>query len=302
LVALPGTPRRGRPTSGKKKSAEERPWEEHFARFKSNAHPKAMPHLDFHEALMKGDLSFVERKLNSLNERMQQDVRHGRARVLEQTSQNKLDKCNLLVSCAKEMSVYDLFVFFYADDIRFDNGEIDKDIQNSDAFSIDNKRSRILVALNAATAFLASQPNDSPDEVDGCDLLLEEFHRNVEQDIPLPVRWVGLSVIDVCRARGATQYVSFSGLEAANLNKVSDFFFEDIVLCARTLHDNKPTDLAWQDEKFVFVREFVKEFNDGSRTLRVLRVPSGVKGGRDVHGRFTTLDMDEFFEFEEIGK
>jgi hypothetical protein len=206
----------------------------------------------------------------------------------------KLTKCIELVECVSSMSIYDLFIFFFADDIDFDSGELDDTITNADAENIFTKRDSIVTKLAAAKTLVEGSGNIFTFDGDACDDLLQEFHRNVEPDVPLPVRWVGSSVIDVCRGRGTTNYVSFTELEESGFTDESDFIFEDLVLCAKTLHENKPAE--YNGEKFAFMRE--------AGDARFLRVPKSVVGTRDGHGEITAsgLDVDNLFDYEELSK
>jgi hypothetical protein len=270
-----------------------------FAQFKSSAHPKFRPHFDLHDAMKNGDMAFIHQKLHSLGQKMEQHSdRNGRS-LFASGAGAKREKCDELVTCVSDMSLYDLFIFFFADDIDFDNGELDDSITNSDAQNIFTKRDSIVLFLAAAKALVKG--TDDTYDGDACDDLLQAFHRNVEPDTPLPVRWVGSTVVDVCRGRGTTNYVSFTELESGvkdtdppRFPEESDSIFEDLVLCAKTLHENKPAE--YNGENFVFVRE------DGGK--RYLRVPKSVIGVRDGHGEFTALglDIDDFFDYEELSK
>jgi hypothetical protein len=271
-----------------------------FAQFKSSAHPKFRHHLDLQDAIMNGDMAFVHQKLHSLGEHMDHHSdRTGRS-LFSSGAEAKLAKCIELMECVSSMSLYDLFIFFFADDIDFETGELDDTITNADADNIFTKRD--VIATKLAAAKILVEGSGVTFLHDACDGLLQEFHRNVEPDVPLPVRWVGSSVIDVCRGRGTTNYVSFTELESGptktdptpRFPEESDFIFEDLVLCAKTLHENKPP--QYDGEDFVFVRE--------ASGQRFLRVPKSVDGTRDVHGEFTAggLDIDILFDYEELSK
>jgi hypothetical protein len=76
----------------------------------------------------------------------------------------------------------------------------------------------------------------SNDSLNGCDELLEAFHRNVEGEAA--VEHVPATVIDVCRAQGTARYVGLADLEDSFESKaVPDYLFEDLILCAKDIYD-----------------------------------------------------------------
>jgi len=87
-----------------------------------------------------------------------------------QTKQKK-DQCARLADCAKDYSLYDLFIYMHGDDIDFDKGTVDKRIRGFDEIDMRLKLRRIkgLSAdlLDPTTVYKQLE----------CDKLLQQFHR-----------------------------------------------------------------------------------------------------------------------------
>ena len=183
-------------------------------------------------------------------------------------------------------------IFFYGDDIDFDNGEFDTDIENFDSFDdqaiIYSKKEAIVAAITNAKALVES---DNPvfQEGDACDTLLEEFHRNVEED--QYVEWVGSTVVDVCRAQGSTDYLKFESMDEIFSQRIYTYVFEDLVLCAKDIYDNRPNDYASED--FIFVGELA------DTSEQYLRIPYSVNPDvLDDHGRIKAgSTVEEIYQF-----
>jgi hypothetical protein len=216
---------------------------------------------------------------------------HGRDLQAGALGQGKKAQCQLLIECAEAMSVYDLVVFFYQDDIDFTDGTFDepKDIIKYDEGTIMNKQMRINYALGQASDFNPSAaPGDYKDD-DACDLLLEEFHITVESDFG-PLSYEG-NVTNVCLAQGTTQFVKISEIKTAVDESTANRIAEEVFFCARELYENRPMgdDSPFASNKFVYTSD--------SGTIRL---PSGIKKEgtqRDRHGQLNSTDPNDFFDF-----
>ena len=60
----------------------------------------------------------------------------------------KKEQCFRLAECAKNYNLYDLFVYFFADDIDFDTGSIDKDEKISSSRDLDDIPAKVRTALH----------------------------------------------------------------------------------------------------------------------------------------------------------
>lgn len=183
-------------------------------------------------------------------------------------------------------------IFFYGDDIDFDNGEFDTNIQNFDSFDnqaiIYSKKEAISNAITQAKALLGSDAAVYADG-DACDVLLEEFHRNVEEENY--VEWVGSTVIDVCRAQGTTDYVKFESMDEIFTQRIWSYVFEDLVLCAKDIYESRPS--GYENEQFVFIGEL------DTTSEQYLRIPFSVnEDALDEHGRIKAdASIEDIYKF-----
>eukprot|EP00977_Amphora_coffeiformis_P021254 scaffold9085_cov215-Amphora_coffeaeformis.AAC.22 len=143
--------------------------------------PKLRSFLSLHDSILHGRNPFQRRSKLFRTTTSHRRKRRRRRLVQEKCSlgdpgnQKKCERCHDLVKCVKDMTTYDLFVFFYGDDIDFDKGEMDDEITNFDADDITQKRSQIRQKLAAAKTFLNESITPAFDEGDPCDKLLREF-------------------------------------------------------------------------------------------------------------------------------
>jgi hypothetical protein len=268
-------------------------------------HQRMSHHFDMHDALLNGDMSYVKNKVQSLGRKLgraqKKTAPHGRALSLfddigdafgeaflpSDPDAQKEAVCQQLIEYASAFSVYDLFIFFYSDDIDFETGEADDLIRNFDAnganFLI--KRAQVDAAIKEAKRDDIFAHHDQ-----ACDSLLEEFHRNVEDGET--TQWVGSEVIDVRRAQGTAKFIKFSDLEKAVDVTLRDIIFADLVRCARDIYDMRPNKLT-DSESFVF-----------QTSGNVYRFPTSVNSDNlDKHGHIElNADVDTFFKYKSTGK
>jgi hypothetical protein len=218
---------------------------------------------------------------------------HGRDLRAGAPGQDKKDQCKLLIDCVGAMSLYDLVVFFYQDDINFEKGKFDKDITTYDEKDIAKKQYRIEDALKSARTFNQDENADYTTDEDPCDLLLEEFHITVET-IFGPRSYTG-NVTSVCLAQGTTQYVQIAEIEKVDPS-AANTISEQLFVCASELHSNRPSEGRYANETFVFAN------TNGS-----IKLPSGIKAEgesttRDRHGHLISTDPDDFYTYLDEGK
>jgi hypothetical protein len=156
------------------------------------------------------------------------------------------------------MNLYDIVVFFYQDNIDFDTGAFVKpeNITENDEgeTGIMAKQALINTALEVAKTFIAgAAPDFKEDGTDKCDLLLEEFHFTLESDFG--PRWYEGNVTNVCLAQGTTQFVQISEIETAIDIAAAKRISEDVNSCARELHEKRPMDGPFANDKFVFASD-----------------------------------------------
>ena len=278
--------------------SEKRGDEDPFSLFRTSS--KYQQHIDMSQAIFKGDEKVI---LSSLRTMLHQAELHGQSPIQDQHNRrasvvSRQEQCEQLVKCAEGLTLYDIVLFFYRDNIDFDKGEFDDGaIRNFDEGFFDeatllDKASRIFTkAGNART----SNFDDN-----SCNDLLQEFHQVIETGENLFV-WKGGVVTDVCLASGSVEYLGLESI-AQNVSKtVADFIFEDVLLCSRQLFDTNDRG----ETDFVFV----------DPVSNTLRLPTGIKGdlvgatpntptfeNRDRHGKPMSYEPTDYFTFRSISE
>lgn len=152
--------------------------------------------VDIQEAIYNGDFAKAHDFTNSIFQ--SHYARHGKKEdTASEGHGRRLDKagmCRQLVDCASKMSKYDMFVYFYSDDIDPTTGDVDENVVKYDEKDLNAKYDKIKKLASEET----------------CDDLLMQFHRTKENGI-VP-SWEGASVGQVCMAEGTPSFVK---LEAA---------------------------------------------------------------------------------------
>eukprot|EP00979_Chaetoceros_neogracilis_P006713 scaffold1372_cov289-Chaetoceros_neogracile.AAC.17 len=120
-----------------------------------------------------------------------------------QTKQ-KNAQCARLADCAKDYSLYDLFVYMHGDDIDFATGTVDKRIRGFDEINMRLKLHRI---KDLSADLLGPTP-----VYDECDKLLQQFHRFDEGLGTFDGIWQGGSVTSVCRGQGTSKFLSLQSI------------------------------------------------------------------------------------------
>jgi hypothetical protein len=265
-------------------------------------HPHSAKHAHvrrMQDAIKNGDQGFMHAMLTSLKTSTDWHAgthdRHGR-----RTEASIAAQCELLVGCASRMSLYDIFVYFYSDDIDPNTGNIDDSVIVDDQRDIVGKQSEI---QTIASGILSS--NDYSN-MTSCKGLLQLFHRNIEfDDIP---QWEGASVTQVCLAEGTTVFVNLDELILTALQNEEDVEklydnFKSLVLephrCAEDLFYNQSP----LDEDFVFLPQGTDRASAADRASNIdfnaFVHPTGVDDDdKDDHGQsnspgFVTEDAIE---------
>jgi hypothetical protein len=148
------------------------------------------------DAEINGETGFIEMIAHY---QQQATGRFGQGRQLREevtnTTTEKERQCHLLVDCAGKLSLYDIVVSFYEDDINFVTGEFDRDVDRFfDDGNLLAKQRAIREAVANATSFLEIAGNDKFKPEDACDQLLDQFHR-VEENSGAS-SWIGSSVTE----------------------------------------------------------------------------------------------------------
>lgn len=205
-----------------------RAWDKHRSLFAGDGSKDGGSHLGenhlhshmFHiqNGMLKGDHKPLHSFVDSLHQRFaskygprgtaDQPSEHPHSRRL----QSKSELCLTLATCASRMSLYDMFVYFYSDDIDPTTGEVDENIvQFAEKDFLDTKRGIKEVATRILTE------GDTPHQDGLCDHLLRHFHRTIEHgNIP---HWEGATVGQVCLAEGTTSYVKLAKAAAVSFVK-----------------------------------------------------------------------------------
>jgi hypothetical protein len=204
--------------------------------------------LEHQDAILNGDERHLKKLFSSLKATHDRHAggsstsgeRHGRRTQEQSPDEYKLEQCKQLVKCTSGMSLYDMLVYFFSDDIDPTSGEIDDSIIKFDEANMRDKISEIqkfwrtleiifdypgrrfdqgvlnlgtgLIHDGAIFLFREDYGIDLDDfNVDwACDELLEQFHRTVEFDgVP---QWEGGIVNQVCLAEGTNVYVDLADI------------------------------------------------------------------------------------------
>jgi hypothetical protein len=260
--------------------------------------------LEMHEAMWNGDSSFLERKRASPHRHKQarSHTSHGRRMGSEDEESEKQQQCRDLVKCTKAMSLYDIFVYYYSDDIDPETGSIDdnrfsfdegKDNEGEkdgeEVYSTNKNKS--VVNANVAAYGTAG-------ELDPCDLLLQKFHRTIEFEDSN--NWQGLMVGQVCLAEGTTVYVKPTVIESVTSTNVATQVFNELFNCGMKLFEARLYDRTEigsynDDETYVFL----------SPGRDKLRIPTGfdLTAARDIHGQYLSSDKYPFtFDEYDLGR
>lgn len=255
-----------------------------YAQFHTSS--KFAQHIDLSQAILHGDRDYIQKTLlNMVNqanlyEHMYHTNLHGR-----RATATRMEQCELLVKCVERMTLFDLIVYFYSDDIDFDTGEFnDGSIRGFD------ERTDIF-AKGASISAAAAAANSSGYANDKCDALLEQFHR-IEEEGDNLFAWKGGIVTEVCLASGTVEYVQLKSIAETVSATASDLIFDDVLLCSKQLFDAKDARFNTETE-FVFV-------DPGSNTLRL---PTGIvadSSNRDAHGKPLSVVPSDFFTFRRI--
>ncbi|KAL3784268.1 hypothetical protein ACHAW5_005992, partial [Stephanodiscus triporus] len=127
--------------------------------------------------------------------------------------QHKEEQCLRLAECAQNYNLYDMFVFFFGDDIDFDTGYIDKDekITAYDEIELIDK----LTSITSLSGEILNNITDGIDSFvrsgDKCDQLLQKFHR-FDEGLSLAGKWQGGTVTGVCRGWGSSKFLSLQAM------------------------------------------------------------------------------------------
>ena len=182
------------------------------------------------------------------------------------------------------MSQYDMFVYFYSDDIDPTDGSIDDTIIKFDE-----------VNFNAKTARIRDLATSNFESSEDCDALLQEFHRTIEnRDVP---EWQGATVGQVCLAEGTTVYVKLEDIMRVFL---MDTHMDDLVArnnallepmigetfhCAEELFYSSDRNDHHADEEFVFGSCRSTPSHQCSLAERLLPYDIDKESNRDQHGQ-----------------
>ncbi|CAB9527659.1 expressed unknown protein [Seminavis robusta] len=161
-------------------------------------------------------------------------------------------QCMLLTKCAKKMSLYDIMVYFYSDDLDPSTGELDDSIIHFDETNLREKHIRARELARAMFQQNKNNPTDYATESKGqCNALLQLFHRNIEhQGVP---HWEGATVSQVCFSEGTQVYIGLDQIATKVGLKTADYVAKEMYTCAQTLHNSEARQsLGVAGEPFVF--------------------------------------------------
>ncbi|KAL3786294.1 hypothetical protein ACHAW5_001907 [Stephanodiscus triporus] len=124
---------------------------------------------------------------------------------------HKEEQCLRLAACARNYNLYDMFVFFFGDDINFDTGIVSEDekITAYDEIKLVDK----LTIITSLSGEILNNINISNviGPGDKCDQLLQQFHR-FDEGLSLAGKWAGGSVTGVCRGWGTSKFMTLQAM------------------------------------------------------------------------------------------
>ncbi|KAL3773551.1 hypothetical protein ACHAW5_006449 [Stephanodiscus triporus] len=119
---------------------------------------------------------------------------------------HKEEQCLRLAACARNYNLYDMFVFFFGDDINFDTGIVSEDekITAYDEIKLVDKLTNITSLSGEILNNITGNISNFIGPGDKCDQLLQQFHR-FDEGLSLAGKWAGGSVTGVCRGWGTSK-------------------------------------------------------------------------------------------------
>jgi hypothetical protein len=109
--------------------------------------------------------------------------------------------------------VYDLFVYLFGDDINFETGELETELDLNEEINEDIEV-KLEFIQDKSTEILGGSMSEDSDLLEkggACDQLLQQFHR-FDEEIGESGRWQGGTVVSVCRGRGTTKFLSLESM------------------------------------------------------------------------------------------
>jgi hypothetical protein len=297
---------------------------------KNHSGPKFDHVFKNHDAILNGDERHLKKLLTSLQASHDRHYvggsstgKHGRRTDVENDPSVpfKFKQCKQLAACASRMSMYDLIVYYFSDDIDPSTGKFDERIFTYDeALGITGSGIQTLAArlLNSRNANL-DDPYIGGEVVvaqitvgDRCDDLLEFFHRNVEQSVGVS-HWEGGLVDQVCLAEGTPVYLDLADislkLDSRFDTDLAGLVSDQLFGCARDLFysDFRVNDERYKNEKYVFEQEepdafdaFFSQLTPPVQLPKRVRIPTNFTmkegGSRNRHGQLLNND-DPAFDF-----
>ncbi|CAB9510835.1 expressed unknown protein [Seminavis robusta] len=227
------------------------------SRFEGNH--RAQSHFDrftkLHDVFQKGDHDGMNRHLGPIQSRatrarsLNQNQRH----LWSDTQNAKAQQCEILMGCIGKMSIYDMILFFYSDDIDPNNGKIDDNIyihtEAPDVYEVYNhadvQNARTQLLNNRDWTYFRGSGRPA-----WCDRTLRLFSRNVEfGDVP---HWEGGTISDVCHAQGGHTYVQLDQIATKVGFKAADEIAKEMFTCSKRLYNSNANP---RKSPFPFVRE-----------------------------------------------
>ncbi|CAB9504115.1 expressed unknown protein [Seminavis robusta] len=285
-------------------SSETRQWEKEASkhrrilrsRFEGNS--RAQSHFDrftkLHDVFQKGDHDGMHHHFGPIQSRVTQKRSLNQNQRHLGAAEDKARQCKILMGCVGKMSIYDMILFFYSDDIDPNNGKIDDNIY------IHTEAPDVYEVYNNANVQRARDelPNNRPwnwykysGRPNWCDWTLRQFSRNVEYgDVP---HWEGGTIADVCHAQGGHTYVQLDQIATKVGFKAADEIAKEVFTCSKRLYNSNanprksPFPFAREQEFAIDIGESGVEETGGVHD----GVTSGVKGSQDSKSKLFDRSM-----------
>ncbi|CAB9496638.1 expressed unknown protein [Seminavis robusta] len=205
---------------------------------KYTEHPKIKRHLEMHDKIKNGDLSFLDHYVDRMSQSSHASKGH---RALGATPEWK-ESCKQMVSCIKNYSLFDFVAYFWGP-FTNEDGEIEKDKMDPNVAVYTSSLEATLGSIRDALKKVESYYSQS-----NCEALLKHFHTNGYKkvyDEAKAGKYNGASWRDVCRAEGSTQYIKLSQIYEHVDQRAAYQILEDMGMCA-SLETATPSSLATQ--------------------------------------------------------
>ncbi|CAB9524782.1 expressed unknown protein [Seminavis robusta] len=236
---------------------------------------------DLHTGNFGGLRERVLRKGDHMHEKYHRpdNLKNGRRKL---TSTQKRAQCDLFLSCAKTMNLYDMVFYHFSDYIDTTSGRFAENFRVPRDFDI----LEVEASIKAAIAKVEKQKETQQRE-QACSDLLDLFHQNEATKDPDYWNWRAGAVSEVCYASGTTKKIDLYLIKEHIGEKAATRVLQETLEAAKVLYDTRDQ-VKHKDEPFVYL-----DADEG------VRFPKEVHGlSKDSEGRpELRVNLEEFYSY-----